>query len=166
MEENNQPQPQQHTTVPVMDIQPSKVAPVQNQPFQTPVAEQPVGPARATPLATDTTQNTENNQAGIPVLAAQQPEHKSHRAPILVIICAVVIAGVFATVAVLAYMSNPKSVTGGDTSQQPAGNAAQEDTANATDVTETEKAIDNSLSGVDDTADYNDAEVSDTELGL
>lgn len=166
MEENNRPQSQPQASVPVMDIQPPKVAPVPDQPAQTPVAEQPVGPPEAIPSATDVPQGAENNPAGIPVLAAQQTEHKSHRAPIVAIICAVVIAGVFATVAVLAYMSNPNAGTNGDTSQQPASSTVQEDTATATDVTETEKAIDDSLSGVDDAADYNDAEVSDTTLGL
>lgn len=159
MEENNEPQAQPQTTVPVMDIQPPKAAPV-----QAPVMEQ--APAEAVPSSMGTTHAAEGDQAGIPALAAQQPEHKSHRAPILAIVCAVVVAGVFAAFAVLAYMSNPDSGTNSDTNQQATSNTPKEDSATAADVTETEKAIDDSLSGVDDAADYNDAEMSDTTLGL
>lgn len=155
MENNRDPQVQPNPA-PVMDIQPVRPAQTE-QPVPAP-EQQPDAPAaasEATPVADPT-----------PVLAAIVPKHKSHRTPVLAIVCAVLIAGVFATIAVMVYLSNPNAEQANDVSQQPTSGTVQQNTATTDDVAETEKAIDESLSGVDDAADYDESSVSDTTLGL
>jgi hypothetical protein len=167
MEDNKEPQAPQQNSVPVMDIQP--VRPVQMEqpapapaPAGPPASEQPSTPipaGEADAPAVDTTQQA-------PVLAAIAPGHNPHRTPFLAIISAILIAGIFAAVAVMVYLSGSNKEQLTDSSQQTTSNTAQESTATPEDITETEKAIDDSLSSLNDATDYNDAEVSDTTLGL
>lgn len=155
MDDIKKPQNPQPTQPPAMDFQPRFAQEEQPTPIPppagSPVPEQPASPAPAT--------------EGAPVLAAIAQPHKSHRAPIMAIVSAIVLTGVFAAIAVLAYTSDSNPKQAADSNQQIT-DTTQDNAATATDVTETEKAIDDSLSGADDASDFNDADMSDTTLGL
>ena len=152
MEENKPTQPQPST--PVMDIQPPRQTAPQEvgEPVQAPAGTEPHAPEE--PVHADT-----------PVLAAKASSQPSHKKSYLAVFCAVVVAGAFAVVAVMVYLS-------GDTNQTatpaPAGQSTttQSEKATTTDVESTDKAIDDSMSALDDTADYGDNAVSDSSLGL
>jgi outer membrane biosynthesis protein TonB len=149
MENNNvTPEPPKQTQV--MDIQPPQ------QSVQQPPVEQPK--AQNDPeVAAEASQD----EGKAPVLVAQQPKEKSHRTPILAIACAVIIAGVFASVAFLMYFSKPAA-------EQPktASTTEQQTSVTPTEVEDTSKSIDESTASLDDAADYNDAAINDTTLGL
>ncbi len=160
-------QPHQQTQPPVMDIQPPQVAP-NEQPVSAPTPAAPPVPEEPAPASAQSTETAaagETPAQATPALAAVASAHKPRRMPMIAIVCAVLFTGIFAAVAVVAYMSK-SNVKTTDSSQQPATNATSEPPATAADVTDTDKAIDDSMSSVDDAADYNDAGVSDTTLGL
>ena len=165
MEDNQEPQAQQQNQVPVMDIQPARPVQIERPvptppPAGAPVPEQPANPPAVPAPANETTEMTQGASETVPVLAAVATGHKSHRTPILAVVLAIIIAGAFAAVAVLVYLSNPGA------QQSPNSNTVQEDQATEADVTATDKAIDDSLSSTDDATDYNNAGVSDATLGL
>jgi hypothetical protein len=157
--------PQQPTQVPVMDIQSTQPVHEESIPVDQVPSETAVSPEPAPTLEPAATAVEEAPaQATTPALAAVAVPHKSHRKPILAVLCAVIVAGVFSTLAIMSFMSNDAKQPAA-TSRQP-NNTVQTDAASTTDVDETDKAIDSSLSSIDDTADYGDASVSDTTLGL
>jgi hypothetical protein len=156
--------PQQPTQVPVMDIQPAQPVHEENIPVDQASNETAVATEPAQTSNSDAPAATEAPVQATPALAAIAVPHKSHRKPILAVLCAVIVAGVFSTLAILSFVSGDTKQSV-DTGQQ--GNAAPKTEAvSATDIDETDKAIDSSLSSVDDAADYSDASVSDTTLGL
>lgn len=146
-----------------MDVQPPQTAP-NGQPNPSPAPEEPVVPAPAQSVETLPSSNETPAQT-TPELAAVASDHKPHRMPVIAVVCAVIFTGIFAAVAAMAYMSESGTKTN-DTMQQPTTTSASESPATATDVTDTDKAIDDSMSSVNDATDYDDAGVSDTTLGL
>jgi hypothetical protein len=152
-----QSQPQQSSTAPVMDIQSGRSIQIE----QPDIAPAPVGPP-----VSEQTAPSENNPQAAPILAAIAPGRKSNRAPILAVITAIIISGIFAAVAVTMYLSNSDTKQSTDSSQQANSSTGQENTATTEDVTATEKAIDDGLGGVNDATDYNEAGMSDASLGL
>ncbi len=173
MEENNTPKPNQ-----VMDIQPPKQpeqVPQSDAQVSQPVSVQSVEEVNAPPTEVNEVQEAPrdqdvetSNEAAVPeapVLAAVAQPKQKHRTPILAVVCAVVVAGTFAALAVYAFLGSQEprdTTTAPQASQQPA--AASKATTD--DVDSTNAAIDDSLKTIDDTADYNDNAVSDTTLGL
>lgn len=172
MEDIKPPQPSQNPT-PVMDIQPNRINPNEQPmaghevPKTISVSEQSPLPLQSTASSNEPTEATPQDALKPAPLPITNPtQHKSYRAPILAILCAIIISGVFAALAVMVYVSNTETQPQADSNQQPTTNSTQETPATAEDVTETDKAIDDSLSGANDATDYNDADVSDTTLGL
>lgn len=153
MENNKEPQAQPQNPTPVMDIQPPRSVAAQHPNEPVPAPDQPTDE-----VSTDQPKATE------PVLAARPPKVPS-KTPYLAIFCAVIVAGVFTALAVIMYTSSDREQLANEESSQQPG-TTQTDTATPTDVDETDKAIDDSMSSLDDAADYGDSAVSDTTLGL
>lgn len=91
------------------------------------------------------------------------PKHHS-KGPVLAISLAVVLAGVFGVFAVFAYKQSAKD--GSTTSTPAVSQQAAQDKMAPTDVDETNAAVDQSLTTVDDAADYDSNSLNDTSLGL
>lgn len=157
----------------MMDIQPPK----KTQDFAAPQAVQPadlsgeqaVAPAPEVDNSTDTT-STEPVQAAEPdtpapvevPLEAKNENNNHHAAPVLAIISAVVLAAVFATFAVLAYVNKDEPVA--KTTEVQTTQKTQP--AVSTDVDDTTKAIDDAMSQNNDDTDFNSTAIDDTTLGL
>lgn len=165
---------------PVMDIQPPQ--PTNQTPVAdiTPVAQEPTPVAQDTassaPLPSEpveapapTTEDTKVSEAP-PVsqtaptpLVAQSTAHKHSRMPMVAIVSAVVLASVLGTFAVFAYKDTSKKTPVSTTSQ--VAPVAQLKLAPSV-VDDTTTAVDQSISTVDEAADYNDANLNDATLGL
>jgi flagellar basal body-associated protein FliL len=80
------------------------------------------------------------------------------KAPIGVIVAAIVIALLLAAVAVFAYMKTQNKAASSNNPKVP--------TIGVSDVSETEKQLDDSLSKVSDDTDFAVGDLSDASLGL
>lgn len=149
----------------VMDIQPPRqpeAAAPQLEPTQDSFIDNEVQEAPQEDSQTDNIQ--QQTSIDTPILAASaQPLPKSH-APVLAIVSALIISGVFAALTVYSFTNNdqPKDSTATNTAPQ----VQKVDAAKAADIDTLNSTIDQDLSAIDDVADYNDAAVSDTTLGL
>ena len=168
---------------PAITFVPSSPPPADQQP--TPVVSEspaaaPVGPSfppnvvteasapQASPMAaaTQETPQKTNGLTDLSALANQmaipaRPVVKKAGAPKATIIVAIVIAAVLATLAVMAFLKTNKSGTAINNKTAPI-------TAKVTgsDVGQTTQQIDDSLKGIDDIKDFDDAALSDSSLGL
>ena len=99
-----------------------------------------------------------------PLIATMSPRAADHKAPVGVIVVAVLIAVALAGVAVLTYMKNDQKEAA---SQKAAPTAQQtEQSVTADDVDTTTKDIDSSLDQADDATDFNTNSLSDSSLNL
>ncbi len=189
MDDNQTPQ-QQPRPIPVMDIQPPQ-APVPASPL-TPatvsndaVTEEPdnavvEAPAQqqdvpvnepvedVTPTAAPDAQipaTAEPAEATQLVAVPGAAAHKQHKAPLVPIIIALIVAIALAVVAVLLYLGQDKTTTNKGTANT-SQNQSTTTPATTEAIDETSKAVDDSLSGVDDTKDFDDASLSDSTLAL
>jgi cell wall-associated NlpC family hydrolase len=155
MEERKPTQPQ--PTAPVMDIQPPRYVPPQE------VGEPVEAPA---PTDADTPAINESAPVETPALSAKAPaKQPSHKKSYLAVMCAVLVSGAFAVLAVMMYVSGEtKETPATDSNQQVI--VSQPEKATTSDIDSADKAIDDSMSALDDTTDYGDNAVSDTTLGL
>lgn len=166
MEDNKPTAPQ------VMDIQPPKQPEPVAQP-ETPVTvtseesqDMSINDVQEAPVeepAGDEVQAEIPNDTPILAATAQTP-HKAHT-PVLAIVSALIVSGALAGLTVYSFMNSdqPKDNT---TSQTTAIETPKVDKANAADVDTLNSTIDEDFKAIDDAADYDDAAVSDTSLGL
>lgn len=173
--EESKDTPEQARPAQFMDVQP---------PSQTSVSEQSV--VEAPDVATESTTATDSlagpsqelspgqsaaasDTEKAPVLAASAHHERTHKTPILAIMCAVIIAGVLAGVAVVSFTSSQHQDSNKDaglTQSQSTEQKQQSNSASAADVDKASASIDEQLTSLDDTSDYSDSPVSDTTLGL
>lgn len=175
MEDNKPTAPQ------VMDIQPPKQPEPVTQPDQSPFQNQPETPAAVTSEEVQDVsindvqeapveERTGDDEAEIPVetpilAATAQTPHKKTHAPVLAIVSALIISGALAGLTVYSFMNSDKPKDSA-TSQTTAVDTPKVDKANAADVDTLNSTIDEDFKAIDDAADYDDAAVSDTTLGL
>ena len=100
-----------------------------------------------------------------PLVAKPAAKAPSHRGPVVPIVVALVVAIGLAVTTVMVYSDQKESPAVKDSSKTPV-TAQSGPTAKTTDIDDTNKAIDDNLSTVDDTKDFDDNSLSDTTLGL
>lgn len=127
----------QNPTGPVMDVQAPPAPAAASQ------------PAASTPTAT-------------PAVSTPTSPHKKGKTPFGVMFVAVLVGLGLCGLTVFAYLKTKDAPTVRD--NQNAATTQQK--ASAKDVDETTKGIDESMKSLDDAADFNDADLSDSNLGL
>jgi len=170
--DTNTEQPTQTKSAPVMDIAPGQQssqppAPAA-APAETPVAESPVQapPADTAPEDQAVPATAEPEQA-TPLVAATSKNTHQHKAPIGVIVVAVLVATALAGVAVLTYLNNDKKETASQQQTPATTQKAEEQPAvTADDVDTASNDLSQSLDEADDATDFDANAVSDTGLNL
>ena len=160
--------PQPASPAPVVDSTPvvQEPAPVaaESDTTTTPLPSEPVAaPAQDTAEETHISETQPESQAAPIPLVAQPATHKHSRVPMVAIVSAVVLASVLGTFAVFAYKDTTKKAPA--TTSQSTAPVAQPKLAPAV-VDDTSSAVDQSISTIDEAADYNDASLDDSTLGL
>ena len=159
---------------PVMDVQPQRSVPQPVQRDATPVSvsrseptpEDPVvEPAPdmpETPPTAETPTPPVSDSTTPPIAGMQLPP--KHKAPILAIIIAILVAGGLIGLTVYVYLStqNPDQNTDTSTAQQE----STADTATPEDVDSTSQSLETELNTANDDTDLNPNDLSDETLGL
>lgn len=144
-----------------------EIAPVVSEaPTQEDTATSSTEVVEETNPRVETEPKTEETPPEQPALAAVAKPHKRSRTPILAVVIAVLVAGAFGVLAVLAYRNSQKPATNTDTSQQSTAKEESTEKATPADVDETIDEIDKALNDTDDEADFDDNSLSDTTLSL
>lgn len=154
-------------TEPVMDIKPAQpqasVPPTESTgALFTEVATAPAvtaGSDEPLPSVTEPEQPTPLIATTSSVAAAN-----NHKAPIGVIVVAVLVAVALAVLAVLTYMKNDQKEA--TSTPSPVTSQQAQESVSAEDVDSTNKDIDDSLNQANDASDFDSNSISDTSLGL
>jgi uncharacterized protein HemX len=109
------------------------------------------------PQATPSTSNPQSSETE-PVTPANP---KKSRPPIMVIIIAIIVALTMAGLTVFVYLKTKDTP-----SLKQASKQSQQDKATSADVESATQSIDESMKSVDEASDFNDTELSDSNLGL
>jgi hypothetical protein len=158
-------------TAPVMDVTPPTDAaemPASAPTVAPAAAEVPSTPApaattdaSAAPAAPESTPEAPAPASPMAINAAAVP--MKHHAPVGVVVGAIIIALVLAALTVFAFMKLNKN---SDSTKAPVKQATTAAKVTSSEVQETATAIDQSISSVNDSQDFNANDLTDTTLGL